>query len=228
MKKRMEGIIAKLEAVINETETICQYAKELKETLTHAKDIEDEKEMFQAVDSCMDDVTDLDMGVNVFLAKYEGAFYEDITESHEQLSEVVWEDERRMMETILKHKKKIDGEWIDSDFADIDWSTINDIIVKGKHRFIREQWIPVCERLPKEDEDVLITYRYKDGEGDTSHAYIEITSYGTVCFGGRQIHELKEWRQPFEFFHANYEVVAWMPLPKPYETWGQYELEGDR
>ena len=93
MKKRMEGIIAKLEAVINETETICQYAKELKETLTLAKDIKDEREMFQAVDSCMDDVTDLDMGVNVFLAKHEGAFYEDITESHEQLSEVVWEDE---------------------------------------------------------------------------------------------------------------------------------------
>lgn len=78
-------------------------------------------------------------------------------------------------------------------------------------------WIPCSERLP-EDKDVLISYRYKEGEGDTSHVEIDITSYGTVCFGGRQIHTLKEWRQPFDYFHANYEVVAWMPLPKPYEV----------
>ena len=78
------------------------------------------------------------------------------------------------------------------------------------------RWIPVSERLPEEDNDVLISYRYKDGEGDTSHVEIDITSYGTVCFGGRQIHTLKEWRQPFDYFHTNYEVIAWMPLPEPY------------
>lgn len=83
------------------------------------------------------------------------------------------------------------------------------------------RWIPVTEKLPEEDTDVLICYRYKQGEGDPSHVDIDITSYGTVCFGGRAIHFLKEWRQPFEYFHANYEVVAWMPLPEPYR-----EVEG--
>ena len=78
------------------------------------------------------------------------------------------------------------------------------------------RWISVTEKLPEEDTDVLICYRYKQGEGDTSHVDIDITSYGTVCFGGRAIHFLKEWRQPFDYFHANYEVIAWMPLPKPY------------
>jgi len=79
------------------------------------------------------------------------------------------------------------------------------------------QWIPVTERLPEEDTEVLISYRYKEGEGDTDHVNIDITSYGTTCFGGREIHTLKEWRQPFDYFHANYEVIAWMPLPESYK-----------
>lgn len=78
------------------------------------------------------------------------------------------------------------------------------------------KWIPCSERLPEEDTEVLISYRYKEGEGDTDHVNIDITSYGTICFGGREIHTLKEWRQPFDYFHANYEVIAWMPLPEPY------------
>jgi hypothetical protein len=78
------------------------------------------------------------------------------------------------------------------------------------------KWIPCSERLPEEDTEVLISYRYKEGEGDTDHVNIDITSHGTTCFGGREIHTLKEWRQPFDYFHANYEVIAWMPLPTPY------------
>ena len=78
-----------------------------------------------------------------------------------------------------------------------------------------QRWIPCSERLPEEDTEVLISYRYKEGEGDTDHVNIDITSYGTTCFGGREIHTLKEWRQPFDYFHANYEVIAWMPLPEP-------------
>ena len=79
-----------------------------------------------------------------------------------------------------------------------------------------QRWIPCSERLPEEDTEVLISYHYKEGEGDTDHVNIDITSYGTTCFGGREIHTLKEWRQPFDYFHANYEVIAWMPLPTPY------------
>lgn len=80
-----------------------------------------------------------------------------------------------------------------------------------------QRWIPCSERLPEEDTEVLISYRYKEGEGDTDHVNIDITSYGTTCFGGREIHTLKEWRQPFDYFHANYEVIAWMQLPEPYK-----------
>lgn len=85
-----------------------------------------------------------------------------------------------------------------------------------------QQWIPCSERLPEEDTDVLIAYRYKEGEGDTTHSYIEITSYGDMYFGGNPVHEsgtgnrVKHWRPPFAYFVSNYEVIAWMPLPEPY------------
>lgn len=79
------------------------------------------------------------------------------------------------------------------------------------------QWIPCSERLPEEDTEVLISYRYKDGEGDTSNVDIDITSYGQMYFGGNQVGNYKHWRAPFEYFESNYEVIAWMPLPEPWK-----------
>lgn len=79
-------------------------------------------------------------------------------------------------------------------------------------------WIPCSERLPEEDKEVLISYRYKEGEGDTSHAGIDITTYGQMYFGGNKVGNHKHWRAPFEYFESNYEVIAWMPLPEPYKV----------
>lgn len=83
------------------------------------------------------------------------------------------------------------------------------------------QWIPVSERLPEEDTEVLISYRYKEGEGDTSHVDIDITTYGQMYFGGNKVGNNKHWRAPFEYFYSNYEVIAWMPLPEPYKEEGE-------
>ena len=85
------------------------------------------------------------------------------------------------------------------------------------HQADTSRWISVTAGLPEEDKEVLITYRYKEGEGDTSHVNIDITTYGQMYFGGRRIEGVKHWRAPFEYFESNYEVIAWMPLPEPYK-----------
>ena len=77
-----------------------------------------------------------------------------------------------------------------------------------------EGWIPVDERMPEDDVDVLITYADIDDENYTD---ICITTYGYAYLGGNKL-DLKEWRSPFEYFKTNYKVIAWRPLPEPYRT----------
>lgn len=108
-----------------------------------------------------------------------------------------------------------------SGMPDINYEIINDAHNEGYdvgywagRRDYEPKWIPVTERLPEEDKEVLISYRYKEGEGDTSHVNISITTYGTMYQG---ITKIKGWRPPFKYFHLNYEVIAWMPKPKPYK-----------
>lgn len=89
------------------------------------------------------------------------------------------------------------------------------------------RWIPCSERLPEPDKEVLISYRYREGEGDTNHTYIDITTYGYMYFGGRMVNGEKYWRPPFEYFSTNYEVIAWMPLPEPYEGRREVDEQAD-
>lgn len=75
-------------------------------------------------------------------------------------------------------------------------------------------WIPVQDKLPEDDVDVLITYADIDDENYTD---ICITTYGYAYLGGHKL-DFKEWRSPFEYFRSNYKVIAWQPLPEPYRS----------
>lgn len=108
------------------------------------------------------------------------------------------------MKTTLKCQKKIDGEWLNIDYDDVDWSTINDIIVRGEHHFVREQWTLCTERPPIEQGEVIVSCH--DDSGDTPFDY---TSCGWVTPDG------KYWIVDDEI---NYHVIAWKPLPKPYKV----------
>lgn len=79
-------------------------------------------------------------------------------------------------------------------------------------KHMNDGWIPVEERLPKDDVDVLITYADIDDENYTD---ICITTYGYAYLGGNKL-DFKEWRSPFGYFRSNYKVIAWQPLPEPY------------
>lgn len=79
---------------------------------------------------------------------------------------------------------------------------------------MNDGWIPVQDKLPEDDVDVLITYADIDDEIYTD---ICITTYGYAYLGGNKL-DLKEWRSPFEYFRSNYKVIAWQPLPEPYRS----------
>lgn len=77
----------------------------------------------------------------------------------------------------------------------------------------RNIWISVEERLPEDENEVLITARSKnDGELE-----VTISAWVEAVFGGQKL-GYKTWSKPWEYFQSNYEVVAWMPLPEPYKN----------
>lgn len=65
-----------------------------------------------------------------------------------------------------------------------------------------QRWIPVTERLPEDDTEVVVSIH--DDAGDTSFDY---TTVGWHFKG--------EWIVNDE---RNYYVSAWMPLPEPYKA----------
>lgn len=85
---------------------------------------------------------------------------------------------------------------------------------KGSNVHTNDGWIPVEERLPEDDVDVLVTYADIDDENYTD---ICITTYGYAYLGGNKL-DFKEWRSPFEYFRSNYKVIAWQPRPEPYHS----------
>ena len=80
-----------------------------------------------------------------------------------------------------------------------------DAIGMGIHALKETQWIPISERLPEEEEDILLSFanytgldigRYeKDGENDKFYPGDDEETYA----------------------HYGLIVNAWMPLPKPYK-----------
>ena len=87
-----------------------------------------------------------------------------------------------------------------------------ELCVEIIRKHMNDGWIPVQDKLPEDDVDVLIAYADIDDENYTD---ICITTYGYAYLGGNKL-DFKEWRSPFEYFRSNYKVIAWQPLPEPY------------
>ena len=68
------------------------------------------------------------------------------------------------------------------------------------------EWIPCSERLPQNDEEVLITYEWR---GVTGTIYREVTI---------DWYSKDEWHEVNSNHYGLIGVLAWQPLPKPYEA----------
>ena len=119
------------------------------------------------------------------------------------------------LEKILEEIDHEVEEYMEIDFGDEYNCGIKDMAKMAKkiiRKHLTDGWIPVQDKLPKDDVDVLITYADIDDENYTD---ICITTYGYAYLGGNKL-DFKEWRSPFEYFKTNYKVIAWRPLPEPY------------
>jgi len=115
------------------------------------------------------------------------------------------------------HNWECDIEELSGDNADkmldIAQDIYNTAFVRGRNSMTWEQtrWIPVSERLPKETGWYLITFKvYSGGYGVCEMSYRKPENYWTDENISRKVLD-------------NDEVIAWMPLPEPYNA----ESEGE-
>lgn len=74
--------------------------------------------------------------------------------------------------------------------------------------YYKPKWISVSEWLPEKDGDYLTTLTDKDGN------YVDVTEWQNII-GGRWVAPLDEC----DYCEIG-NVIAWMPLPEPYQKGG--------
>lgn len=85
-----------------------------------------------------------------------------------------------------------------------------------------EKWVPCIERLPENRDDVLVWFEYfRYGEYNRMYQ-----TYGIGNFYGKH-GKREEWLINHETGWQNLRVLAWMPMPKPYEPKKESEVPRD-
>ena len=87
--------------------------------------------------------------------------------------------------------KKENERLLHCDFPYLSETTLEELIDEAPTIDAEPHWIPCSERLPEALEEVLVTSKY-------GHVYTSRIVHGEFEYGG--------------------EVIAWMPLPEPYEV----------
>ena len=71
------------------------------------------------------------------------------------------------------------------------------------------KWIPVTERLPEEEEDVLVTRHFLGNKDIPASTYVEVARWdGDAWYSDSDEYKLD--------FSKHTDPVAWMPLPEQY------------
>ena len=70
-------------------------------------------------------------------------------------------------------------------------------------KYLKQEWIPVSERLPEERKSVLV---YENNYHNSYTAYYD-SQFGWITFNPRAC----------ECFPEYLDIVAWQPLPAPFK-----------
>lgn len=90
-------------------------------------------------------------------------------------------------------------------------NTICDSLMRSKCE-VDAKWIPCSERLPSENGQYICTLPF--GDNDDNEVYVWALSF----HNGRFYDDDDEWGMTFYD-----DVIAWMPLPKPYKEESEVE-----
>lgn len=77
----------------------------------------------------------------------------------------------------------------------------------------KPRWIPVTERLPERNTEVLV-YAIGNADGFWGKHVIAIAErFLFRIFPSSEGEE--EWSSPWQYFHTDYKITHWRPLPEP-------------
>lgn len=94
-------------------------------------------------------------------------------------------------------------------------------------------WIPVKERLPKDEVEVLATIKYKN-----ERPYVQCVNWGPVV--DMETGEIigaptfvwyiqsQDYKECVNLTKGDYKILAWMPFPKPFEDEFRVIVAGSR
>lgn len=124
----------------------------------------------------------------------------------------------KIIKGLESHKNKgigcLECPYSDEEGGTDDWcihGLHNDILALLKEQEIR--WIPVTEKLPELNQRVLV-YAVGKIDGFIGEHVTEICSR----FVQRILPSspgYETWSSPYQYFHTDYEITHWMPLPEP-------------
>ena len=81
-----------------------------------------------------------------------------------------------------------------------------------------QQWIPVSDRLPEVDEDVLVSVHFKGLKNTSPNGWNDhIKESWYVDIANYYAEEWHSYSDEYKVAKKRHEVIAWMPLPKPYK-----------
>lgn len=84
-----------------------------------------------------------------------------------------------------------------------------DTIVELERKLAEREWIPCSERLPEQSDDYICTIPL-----DEEETFVKVLTFHK----GRFYEDDDEWGATFYD-----DVIAWMPLPKPYREESEVE-----